>query len=213
MQKEFTSFQFRARYHVLGNLSKNTRSLWFVLHGQGQLGQYFAKNFEPVVSEDTCVIIPEGLSRYYLEGFTGRVGASWMTKEERLTDIENYLTYLDSVYEQVLLNPLNNLGSITLLGFSQGTATASRWIITGNVHFNRLILWAGMFPPDLDFEKGTERLNDVEVLSVTGRSDQFLTKELLIEQKELSTKLGITPKEIQFDGGHEIDTKTLLRIG
>ncbi len=210
MQKKYTSFQFSARYHVLGNLSQHTRSLWFVLHGQGQLAHYFAKKFEPIVSEETCVIIPEGLSRYYLEGFTGRVGASWMTREERLTDIENYLTYLDSVYQQVLLNPLANLGSVTLLGFSQGAATASRWIMSGNVHFDRLILWAGMFPPDLDFEKGKEKLRDVEVVNVIGKNDPFINKERLNEQSDLAAKLGISAKEVQFDGGHVIDKKTLL---
>ena len=34
---------------------------------------------------------PEGLSRFYLEGFSGKVGATWMTREDRLNDIDNYL--------------------------------------------------------------------------------------------------------------------------
>ena len=40
------------------------------------------------------IIAPQGLHKFYLEGTSGRVGASWMTKENREDDIKNYLVYL-----------------------------------------------------------------------------------------------------------------------
>ena len=212
MQKENTSFGFRARYFVLGKPSPVTESLWFTLHGQGQLANYFSRNFNSIVSEKTCVIVPEGLSRYYLEGFDGRVGATWMTREERLTDIQNYLAYLDSIYSNIISKLSGGIPKITLLGFSQGAATASRWIMEGNSHFDRLILWSGIFPPDLEFKKGPEKFNNVEVVSVRGSNDAYLSKDRIDEQSMLSTKLGVAPREIIFNGGHEIDQKSLIAL-
>jgi len=212
MQKEYTSFDFRARYYVLGKISPDTESLWFVLHGQGQLAYYFSRNFDSIVSKQTCIIVPEGLSRYYLEGFDGRVGATWMTREERITDIQNYLAYLDTIYLNIISKQVEDIPKITLLGFSQGTATASRWIMAGNSKFDRLILWAGIFPPDLDFDKGPEKFNKVEVVSVRGRTDPYLTPGRIDEQSRLATKLGVTPREIIYDGGHEIERKSLMTL-
>ncbi len=212
MQKEYISFDFSARYYVLGKISPDTKSLWFALHGQGQLANYFSRNFNSIVSDKTCIIIPEGLSRYYLKGFDGRMGATWMTREERLTDIQNYLVYLDSIYADIILKLSKGLPKITLLGFSQGAATASRWIMAGNSQFDRLVLWAGIFPPDLDFEKAPERFNNVEVVTVRGNNDPFISRDRIDEQSILSNKLGVAPREIIFDGGHEIEQKSLMTL-
>ena len=140
-----------AAYHTLNELTDKTKNIWFVCHGQGQLAEYFIKKFEVLNSEENFVIAPQGLSRYYLNGFTGRVGASWMTKEDRLTEIDN---------QQVLLQEIwtNEVGDqaegkrVIFFGFSQGTATISRFIGYSKVPFDKLVLWAGMFPPDLPAE-------------------------------------------------------------
>ena len=34
-------FQFKARYYKLGELNANTKQVWWVLHGYGQLAQFF----------------------------------------------------------------------------------------------------------------------------------------------------------------------------
>ena len=119
-----------ARYFQSGQLSASTKRAWIVLHGYGQLASYFSKHFEDLVDSDTCVIAPEGLSRFYLDGKWDRVGATWMTKEDRLHEIEDYLAYLDALCDQ-LFGHLENQPEIVLLGFSQGTATAWRWLLKG----------------------------------------------------------------------------------
>jgi predicted esterase len=216
--KEFeVSFNFKARYYTLGEITPATQKVWFVFHGYGQLAQFFLRKFSPLENGETCIIAPEGLSHFYLEDVASRsqtgnnkVGATWMTRENRLADIENYITYLNYVFEKVI--PRTFKGQITLCGFSQGAATVSRWALYGNAPFHRLILWAGIFPPDMDFKRGTEILSDKDVIEVFGNKDPFLTDERLKEMTQLNNQLGINPRLVSFDGGHEVNSEILLQF-
>lgn len=210
-----TSFAFNARYHKLGSISPDTKQIWLVLHGYGQLARYFLKKFEPLAEKNICVIAPEGLSRFYLESPShskrknNRVGAAWMTRENREMDIGNYIRYLDSVYEQEIKE---SKLPVTVLGFSQGAATASRWVMKGNITFDRLVLWAGILPPDMNFESSSVLLQSKEVIFVYGKRDPFLTDERFKQMQALTEKLKITPKIITFDGEHDIDEVALIDL-
>ena len=92
-----------AIYHSEGNL-KTAKTIWIVLHGYGMLAEFFIKKFNPILNTETCVIAPEGLSKFYSKGFYGRVGATWMTKQNREDEIEDYINYLDQLYEVILKN-------------------------------------------------------------------------------------------------------------
>lgn len=216
--KEFeVSFNFKARYYKLGEITPATQKVWFIFHGYGQLAQFFLRKFLPLQHDETCIIAPEGLSRFYLEDVASRsqtgntkVGATWMTRENRLADIENYITYLNQIFDKEISTSFK--GQITFCGFSQGAATASRWALNGNVSFHRLILWAGTFPPDMDFKKGHEILSTKDVVEVYGNKDPFLTGERLTEMTQLNKRLGINPRLVPFDGGHEINSDTLLLL-
>ena len=209
MQKDIL-VNFRARYFQSNEPSEHIKNVYFVCHGHGMLAYYFLKKFAGLFDSETIVVAPEGLSRYYLDGFSGRVGATWMTKEERLTDIHNYMTYLDTVYQEVINHCPN--ARITLLGFSQGSATASRWLMHGKNHFDRLILWAGIFPPDLPFELSEQKLKDTEITFVYGKNDPYLSDQKIDELRDITSKLGVKAKEMVFDGAHEIDSETLLKF-
>jgi len=210
MIEQQVKFNFQGRYYSIGAENSTSKEIWFVLHGQGQLAQFFIKKFKSIASSTRQIIAPEGLSRYYLEGFQGRVGSSWMTKENRMVDIENYLKFLTTVYNKEIVDPTSI--SITLLVFSQGAATVSRWALQDSVQFDRLILWSGIFPPDLDFEIGHEKLKNTQILNVFGTDDPFLNDKRLKEQYDLAKKLDVEVTPIQFNGGHEIHEKTLLDL-
>jgi len=212
MEEIHIPVSFKARYYREGGDEKEqgTPEIWFVLHGQGQLASLFIKKFNVVISSQRKVIAPEGLSRYYLDGFYGRVGSTWMTKEDRITDIENYLTYLTEVYKREVPSPHES--KITVLGFSQGAATASRWALSEGIKIDRLVLWAGLFPPDLDFDLGNRKLENVEIVNVYGEQDEYLTRERVKEQFQLADRLGIDMTTKTFKGGHTIDIKTLQEI-
>jgi predicted esterase len=125
-------------------------------------------------------------------------------------DIDNYIAYLNSVYQLEVKDHYNL--PVTIVGFSQGAATASGWILSKSIAFSKLILWAGLFPDDMDFEKGKEVLKEKDVRLVYGRNDPFLTDARVIEMKSLAQKTGVTSTPIIFDGAHEMNEPTLLEL-
>jgi predicted esterase len=215
MTESQISFNFNARYYKQGEISPATKQVWFVIHGYGQLAKYFIKKFNVLEEQGIVVIAPEGLSRFYMEELqtsgrkNNRVGATWMTSENRLMDIGNYIQYLNAMYETEIKN---HSIPITVFGFSQGSATASRWVIDGHIKFNRLILWAGILPPDMNFETGSHVLHDKEIHFVYGTQDPFVTDSRFAEMKELTLKLNTQVTVHTFEGGHEIDEATLLKL-
>lgn len=211
MQEKRIKIEFDAHYYQLGELSESSDNLIFVLHGHGQLAKFFINKFKSLDNGKNCIIAPEGLSKYYLQGFTGRVGATWMTKEDRLTDINNYIRYLNTIYDEISVQ-LGNRTKVSIIGFSQGSATASRWVADNHISFDQLILWAGIFPPDMDFDNASEILSKKPVQYVYGKSDPFITPERIEEMRELSKKLKLQPIVTQFDGVHDIHEQTLNQL-
>lgn len=205
-------FQFQARYETLGAASEHAEELWFICHGHGQLAKYFIQKFKPLDNGKRLIVAPEGLFRYYLQGFSGRVGATWMTKEDRESDIENYLTYLSAVFNQVK-SQMNADAKVTLLGFSQGAATISRFATQTTVKFHKLVLWAGIFPPDLPPLESRKRLSDKPCFLVYGKQDPFLTEERIQEQQSIAEKISVLPQVHTFEGEHVIDSDVLIKIG
>lgn len=181
-----------------------------MLHGYGQLAENFIENFSPFAAEDVCVIAPEGLSRFYVDELTTHeeVGASWMTRIDRENEIQDYVSYLDAVVEDVGSQP----STLNVLGFSQGAATASRWTAFGEPSVDRLVLWGGGVPPDLDLDEHSETLEELEITLVLGAKDPYLSRSDLeaLEQRLASNGLGVDT--ITFDGGHHIDPSILERV-
>lgn len=202
------NFSFEARYFTLGEPGP---SAWLVCHGYGQLASYFIRNFQPLADAGHYIVAPEGLSRFYLRDTSGRVGASWMTKEERLTDIRNYLHYLDAV---ALETGLAQAQKLQLLGFSQGVATISRWAVHTSLAFQKLVLWAGVFPPDLPLSAlKAKPLKDVKVSQVWGLQDPYLTAENYQQQTSYLQRLFQERlSQYRFEGAHKLHTPTLLKI-
>lgn len=185
-------------------------ALLIVLHGYGQLAEFFIRKFEPLLQDNWTILAPQGLSKFYLEGFSGKVGASWMTKEDREIDIQNQLSYLNALYLQECTE--NNYKKIVVLGFSQGAATASRWLTIANVTFDQLILWAGIFPNDLDASLSKKRLEGKKLDLVFGDKDPFVTEERMENQKTLITDAALPFEIHSFEGKHDIDIDTLKKV-
>lgn len=194
-----------ARYFTLGD-SASAHEFWFVCHGYGQLAARFLERFRGIEAEGRCIVAPEGLSRFYLtENPTERrVGASWMTREDRLREIDDYVAYLDTLYTTIGAARAR----VTALGFSQGTATVSRWTALGAARIDRLILWGGEVPPDLDLQ----RLRVPQLELVYGTSDQLFTPKVVAANEARLREHQIAYERISFDGAHEIDAAILLRL-
>ncbi|TGE04157.1 alpha/beta hydrolase [Hymenobacter fodinae] len=212
-QEHHLSVTRTARYAQLGTLSSATQRIWIVCHGYGQLAAYFIRHFAHLTEADTSLVVvaPEGLSRFYLQGTSGRVGATWMTREDRLTEIDDYVAYLNHL-AATLLDQASADAQVTVLGFSQGAATVSRWLSRAQFRPVHLILWAGAFPPDMDFTVATRLLQDLPVTLVCGDDDEFIKPEQLAQQRTFLRGLGVEPQVVSFAGKHTLNGPVLRQL-
>ncbi len=214
-----TTLQISTTYETLGELTEKTENIWLVCHGYGQLAKHFIRRFDILDLAKNYVIAPQGLSKFYIDGNYGKVGASWLTKENREMDLQNALTYLHFIYEnevaKLLQNPLKsnpNKLKINLLGFSQGAAMISRWAMACQIPFDKLVIWGGRFPDEirkeqLDFVKPT-----AEIVLVIGDKDEFYQQTYIDEETTKLTNLIKTPQLIVFDGTHEVRRDVLQQL-
>jgi len=205
------SFKTQGRYAVSGELSASTKSILFVFHGQGQLSKFFIQKFKALTNQGFTIIAPEGLHNYYLEGIAGRVGASWMTSENRLVAIANYISFLNNVLRDVKIKASPSV-KLHLLGFSQGTATVSRWVEQSNFNFEQLILWGGTLPPDLNKELISERVKSKKIIHYIGNKDPYIDNSKVGLLMLLAKNYGIDSEYKMYEGGHDIEENTLLSI-
>lgn len=210
MEEHFIEARIKARYYTIGNLSNSIKNVWIVCHGYGQLAKYFIKKFESLEADHTLIIAPEGLSRFYQDGFSGKIGAAWMTKENRHIEIENYISYLNLIYES--LTPLPENVCFNVLGFSQGTATVCRWVLHQNFKVNNLLLWAGEFPPDIDKNLARSRFSSLNTYLIFGSKDPFIDKNIVNIQIKRIEDLNHKPQLIEFEGAHDISQDALDQI-
>lgn len=180
------------------------------LHGYGQLVQFFIRKFYELNSDEVFVVAPEGMHRFYLNGTSGRVGASWMTKEERLDDIQDNMTYLDTVYNQFIAP--YNFDNFVVLGFSQGAATAARWIEHSSANISTFIQWAGVFPPDLQLHISRDKFMKMKHFYVVGKQDPYFKKQDENSQELWLKEQGLAPHFVEFEGAHHLDIACLQSI-
>lgn len=202
--------QRTARYHTLGQPGRQIRHLWYVLHGYGQLSAYFIRHFEAIVDAETLVVAPEGLSLFYLPPGWNRVGATWMTKEKRQTEIDDYIAFLDHVHASIQAQVPDDV-TITVCGFSQGATTAWRWIRGGAITPQHLINWAGQLPEDKP-ENASFRLPATHFYQVASSEDKYVNADDATKMQQHMRHLGQSLRTYHFDGNHRMDEATLQAI-
>ena len=208
-----------ARYWTLGELSAQTREIWFVLHGYGQLSEFFLHNFSALDDGTRFIVAPEALSRFYLKDFTGRVGATWMTREDREHEIQDYVRYLDGLHDEVFshlcrVHPAAERVRWCLFGFSQGVTTASRWLLHGtrSQRVQDVICWAGGLPAEARPDDLQRVFKPRRPVFVAGTEDEFITPQVLEQQQALIEGAGLRYDFVQFSGGHVIVGEVLSQI-
>lgn len=206
-----------ARYWVVGEEVERPTEIWFVLHGYRQLGRRFLRRFESLADGTRFLVAPEALSRFYVGTEQGRhgpesvVGGTWMTKEDRENEIRDYVGYLDQLAAE-LLEGARAEAPVTVLGFSQGVATAARWVTYGAVRPRRVVLWGGYLPPDLDMELAATTLGRAELVIVRGEEDPSRDEGLEADEAARMGAAGIEHRLQPYPGGHEIDDGALAEL-
>ena len=199
------SFKASKTYRFFCIPSENSsKNLLVALHGYGQLAAFFIKKFN-ACSNDYTILAPEGPHRFYKNGYSGRVGASWMTKEAREDDIKDNINWLTEWLTDHLKE--NTYDKIILLGFSQGGATAARWYYSNPGQFDQLILWASVFPPDISKPKIKLPNNN---LYVVGKNDEFINDEMRLNEVKFYQNIGFDTHV--YDGNHDIDPFVIQQI-
>lgn len=205
-----------ARYCVLGDLDKNTSDLWIVCHGFGQLARDFISAFEPIAKPGRVVIAPEALSRFYKSQGTVHnretpVGATWMTSEDREAEISDYIAYLDTL-AGTLRSQASPSAELTVLGFSQGAATVSRWVAGSSPKLKQVVLWGGLLPPEFTSSDSLGGLLAQPLAFVVGNTDRFFPQPMVESEINRLRGLKIQLLLTQFEGGHIVDPETLQAI-
>ena len=222
-----------ARYYTLGRTDPPAEEVWLVCHGYRQLARRFLPRFAGLDDGSRLLVAPEGLSRFYLDDNKPRhgrevpIGATWMTREDRECEIEDYVGFLDAVLGEVTRNPGDDtrvrpaeegrgVGAVhrrlTVLGFSQGAQTICRWVAAGATDIERIILWGGYLPDDFDLDRGPDRLRSATLILVRGLDDRYISEEAHASQEARLKTLGIPFHTFTHAGGHELDGALLAEV-
>ncbi len=211
MQAHSLKVQRTAHYYTIGTPGKHIKRFWLVCHGYGQAAGKFIYKFDGMDDGQTLILAPEGLSRFYFGGFTGEVGASWMTKADRKDEVEDYLNLLQTLYDQFVPQLADDV-QITFMGFSQGGPTVTRFGMLNKPLFHHLILWGSNFAHDIDYLAEKAFIADKQLFMVLGKSDEFMTPKHFEKFKDFATQQGLDYEMIWFEGKHEVNRATLYDL-
>ncbi len=185
-----------------------SRSVWYLLHGYGQLAPDFLAQCEALDRPGRLLVAPEGLSRFYTRGVSERPGASWMTREDRDAEIRDQAAYLEAVHTEVVRRMGKPPDRTFVLGFSQGATTADRWVAGGGLQPDAVMLWGGA--PAMDLRAGTPVVR--HLLMVHGTQDPFVTPRAVPPILDLLASRGQEVETVSFEGGHVVDPSTLASL-
>ena len=207
MSQHWISIEQEQRMDVLGEPTASTRHVWIGLHGYGQLVEFFQRPFRELITEDRVFVFPQGPHKFYLNGVSGRVGASWMTKDERLKDIENQKRHLSAVLNWARSKAPS--AHIHVLAFSQGVATIIRFLGHSPVPISTLLAWAGSWPPDASAEN-IGALSQINFQGWFGDQDKFIDRQKQIEiQAHYKDQFQLDLPVALYEGGHKFDRAIL----
>ncbi len=201
-----------ARYGLLGGGEAGIREIWFVLHGYGHSAEVFLTALAPIRAPARLFVAPEGLSRFYLQGSRGEVGASWMTKVEREGELADQIDWLDALHDRVFAEHRRDGVVLHVFGYSQGAAVACRWIAGGKVRPDRVTLWAGSVPPDVDAAAFRAKLPPEGFRIVLGDRDPFIRPERAETEIARLRDAGLPFDLVHHPGGHRLEEELLVRL-
>ena len=203
------SYQITNTYSVLNRFTEKTKNVWLVCHGIGYLSRYFIRHFNHLDADENYIIAPQAQSKYYLKSDYKHVGASWLTKENTESEIENVLNYLDEVFMEENLSEAPNL---IVLGYSQGVSVATRYLAHRKINCAQLILHSGKIPEELT-SKDFAFLKDTKVTYLYGTQDEYLKKGIIeVEEERMQSLFPNNFEIITYNGGHQFNTEIIEKL-
>ncbi|MES2125613.1 MAG: phospholipase [Gemmatimonadota bacterium] len=200
--------QRHARVGVVGDLD-TAEEAWLILHGYGMLAQGILHWFRQAERRGRVLIAPEGLSRFYIEEKgVRRVGASWMTREDRDHELADQQAYLDRVVHGLI----GEVSRFEIHGFSQGVAAGARWLVRTERPVARMVCWGGTVPEEIDPAAIASRLRGDPVHFVVGDRDRWVAPEAVDADAARLREAGCPAVVHHFTGGHRVDDGVLKQL-
>ena len=198
------------RFEIKGPLSSQTKSIWFVFHGYAMRADSFIDSFDCIQDEQTVIVAPEGLHRFYSKGTRGNVAANWMTKDLRENDIENNISFLNEVYANVVSSELGEDVKIGILAFSQGGPTAVRWAAQLDRSIDEIVVWGSDLPNDVVTNPHKlKKVNSSNLKFIVGSKDEYISSErvddLIMEMHDHGVEFDFHT----FEGKHELHEESI----
>jgi predicted esterase len=209
VHKHSIAVEKTARWFHIGIPPQTCSHIIVILHGYGQHPAYLLGGMNDLVNESDslCISAPEGLSRFYVKGFEGKVGASWMTRDERQQDITDQISYLDNWWESLNIPSETR---VTLVGFSQGVATACRWIAASKIFEpSTVIFHSGTIPPEWIKSSPSFSKEKTDFVLIRGDIDPVFSEEAHSEAATFLTSLGLNVETSKVQGSHKMTAEHL----
>lgn len=207
-------FRIRAEktghYFTHGTLASTTKFIWICLHGYGQLARYFIQKFEFLDPSIHYVICPDGLNRFYAEGVNDRPASSWMTREDRLDEIADFILFLEALRTKLHWDKNPDI-KLIYFGFSQGVTTLIRWLSDSRPRVDYLLLWAGGIPDDILYQNNRAYYQKMQAHYFIGDKDPYINSQRRDGLKLLLQEIGIMPKVHEYEGDHRVDENVLAK--
>jgi len=207
-----------ARYARMGPEGGAVEQVWLVCHGYGQLADRFIRRFSAIADGSRLIVAPEALSRFYVSGgsvphaMNEKVGASWMTREARDSEIEDHVTYLDRVTSEIFEAVDRARVRFVALGFSQGAAVICRWAALTITPPDHVVLWGSGVPAELLEGEGKAGLSRATLTIVVGAADPIADGGRVDAHRKQLERAAVGYRFVSYDGGHEIDGPVLRDI-
>lgn len=202
------SYSINNSYSTLNERTHLTKNVWFVCHGMGYLSRYFIKYFSQLDPTENYIVAVQAPSKYYLAPKFKHVGASWLTKENTLTETENIMNYFDAVFDKEHIMDAKNL---IVLGYSQGVSVAMRYVAKRQIHCTQLVLHSGGIPNELEpehfkFFRGKAKL-------IYGTQDEYLDENRIrLELSKVNKLFRNNVEIISFEGTHQVNTELITKL-
>jgi predicted esterase len=185
------------RYLVRAPATAPARIVVVGFHGYGQRAQHLLDELEALPGAEAWLLVSvQGLHRFY-ERATGQVVAHWMTSEDRELAIEDNVGYVDAVLAAVAA--AHAFERLVFVGFSQGTAMASRAAAHLGERCHGLVLLGGDVAPEV---LAAGRRLPRTILG-RGTSDAYYTARQFTADSEALEEQGVLAAAVEFNGGHE----------
>lgn len=179
---------------------------WVIgFHGYGETAESHLNDLLRIPAGNLHYAAIQALHPFYTR--SGKVVASWMTSLDREHAIADNLRYVDAVIAE--LRQAHKPARISLLGYSQGAATALRSGFLGTERVDEVIAVGGELPPELCTRTS---LPPLPVLFWRGINDPHYSAEQ--QQRDISTLAAQNVPALGFEyhGGHEWNEELLERL-